>query len=684
MGETLAEKEAQLEEKIPWKIVIPFAIIFPAIATFVGGMLPGVHAFWSDFAGNTTGGLTFTPGPFFVVVLTYLIFQMVPTLRKKIPERTLALLFASASISSILSSFRIWSSMETFYHARVDNPEIRGKYVPIYWFPSKEEVERSFYPNLPLSSEWYLPMTFSWMLLPILMNLYLLMWMLLLRRQWIEVERLIFPYATPVTYLIKYHYATNASERRRFSPRTLMLIFLALGVLYNLPPMLAFTFPWVPDIYGWGTWPHTFWVPGCRIIASDPSFAAITSKVAGLWAMNENLVWAALIFFAPSNTLLTSLVIWFIILIATQIAATLGYYPGWETAGWRGFQYGPPLFTGAVSMGLIVGIVLWWAIFNRKYLATTIRLALGRATEEEKRWESEEPMSYRKIYLSIIILFILLWVVMGVGSDLWRTAPLLLIFTAINLVALARVHAFAPFYLGATGGFSYTHGFTKWITPLLGYPEPMTEEAKTTEYLFTHNWLARPITGEEGGFPFFGSVLYTGPAFRMARDANIHSKSMFKVIVISIVLGIIIGTTVAVLMWNGYGLMSLPVNKEWDKLSTGDIAEMNASPHPIVWWQYGVIGIILMGVVYYMHSRYLWFWIDPAGLIIGFSNYFDERITFLPVLIAWVIKYIIFKIGGTKLYEEVGVPCALGFISGYAVMAMINNAMAVLKFFFPY
>jgi len=682
---TAIEKETAIEERVPWKIILPFTIVFTAIATFVGGMLPGVHAFWTDFAGNTTGGLTFTPGPFFVIVLTYFLFMAIPELRKKVPERVLVYLFASAGITAILSSFRIWSSMETFYHARVDNPIVRGQYVPALWFPSKAEIEKSFYPNMPFSSEWYAPMTFSWMLLPILLNVYLLMWTTLLRRQWVDVERLTFPYATPVTYLIKYHYGTSITgEKRRFSPRTLMLVFFVLGILYNLPPMLSFTFTWFPDLYRWATWPYTFWVPGCEIVASDPAFTAITSRVAGFWAMNVNLVWAALIFFSPASTLLTTMVIWFIILVATQIAATLGYYPGWETAGWRGFQYGPPLFTGAISMGLVIGIVLWWALFNRKYLGTTVRLAMGQSTSEEKVWESEEPMSYRKMYLSIVALFILLYIVMGAGSELWRTAPLLIIFTTINMIALSRVHAFAPFYLGATGGYSFTHGETKWMTPLLGYPEPMTEDAKTTEYLFTHNWLARPMTGEEGGFPFFGSVFYQGPAYKMAKDANIHSKNMFKVILVSIVVALIVGTVVAVFMWNGYGLMSLPVNKEWDKLSTGDVPEMNSSPGPSVWWEYGIFGIVLMGVTYYMHSRFLWFWLDPAGLIIGFSNYFDERITFLPVLIAWVAKYIIFKIGGTKLYEDVGVPCGIGFLSGFAALAMLNNIAAVLKFYIPY
>jgi len=212
----------------------------------------------------------------------------------------------------------------------------------------------------------------------------------------------------------------------------------------------------------------------------------------------------------------------------------------------------------------------------------------------------------------------------------------------------------------------------------------MTQEAKTTEWLFANNWLARPITGEEGGFPFFGSVFYQGPGYKMARDADIHSKNMFKVLLVSIIVALVVGTSFAVLMWNNYGLMSLPVNKEWDKLSCGDVDVINSSQPPASLAGYGFLGILLMGFVYYMHSRFLWFWFDPVGLLIGFSSNFDVRITFLPVIIAWVAKYLIFKIGGTKLYEDVGVPCAVGFLSGFAVLAMINNVAAVTKFYFPY
>lgn len=679
------EKKELAEERVPWKIILPVTVIFTVIATFVGGMLPGVHAFWSDFAGMTTGAITFTPGPFFVMVLTYFIFMAMPELRKRVPEKTLVYIFASLSVAAILSSFRIWSSMETFYHAKVDNPVVRGQYIPSIWFPSKEEIERSFYPNMPFSSEWYAPMVFSWMLLPILLNVYLLMWTTLLRRQWIEVERLTFPYATPVTYLIKYHYAASAAaEKRRFSVKTLVLVFFVIGILYDLPPMLAFTFPWIPDIYGWATWPYQFWVPGSEVISADPRFAAITSKITGLMAMNVNLVYAAVSFFAPASVLLTSLVTWFILLIATQVVGTLGYFPGWETQGWREFHQGPPLSAGAISMGLMIGIVIWWAVFNRKYLGATIRLAMGQGTEEERRWESGEPMSYRNMYLSTVALFILLWIVMGAGSDLWKAAPILLIFTTINMIALSRVHAFAPFYLASFEASGPTTGETVLMDSLLGYPLPMTQEAKTTEWLFANNWLARPITGEEGGFNFFGSVFYQGPGYRMARDADIHSKNMFKVLLVSMIVAIIMGTIVAVLMWNNYGLMSLPVNKEWDKLSCGDVDVINSAQPPANWAGYGFVGILLMGFVYYMHSRFLWFWFDPVGLVIGFSSNFDVRITFLPVIIAWVAKYLVFKIGGTKLYEDVGVPCAVGFLSGFTVLAMLNNAAATLKFYFPY
>jgi len=55
-----------------------------------------------------------------------------------------------------------------------------------------------------------------------------------------------------------------------------------------------------------------------------------------------------------------------------------------------------------------------------------------------------------------------------------------------------------------------------------------------------------------------------------------------------------------------------------------------------------------------------------------------------PFLAAWILKTITLKIGGSKLYEEVGVPVAAGFVVGYMIALIFGGAIGVLRFFIPY
>lgn len=51
---------------------------------------------------------------------------------------------------------------------------------------------------------------------------------------------------------------------------------------------------------------------------------------------------------------------------------------------------------------------------------------------------------------------------------------------------------------------------------------------------------------------------------------------------------------------------------------------------------------------------------------------------------AWALKVLTLRIGGSKAYEEYGVPIVVGFIAGFALIALIGGAALVWMFFFPY
>jgi hypothetical protein len=112
--------------------------------------------------------------------------------------------------------------------------------------------------------------------------------------------------------------------------------------------------------------------------------------------------------------------------------------------------------------------------------------------------------------------------------------------------------------------------------------------------------------------------------------------------------------------------------------------EWNIKPGTEPLAPYVIAGFLIVAAIEFLHSRFVWFPFNAIGFIMGtgimgtFYGYWG------PFLIAWVLKTITLRIGGSKLYESVGVPIAGGFIAGYMVALIIGGTLGVFRFFVPF
>jgi hypothetical protein len=67
--------------------------------------------------------------------------------------------------------------------------------------------------------------------------------------------------------------------------------------------------------------------------------------------------------------------------------------------------------------------------------------------------------------------------------------------------------------------------------------------------------------------------------------------------------------------------------------------------------------------------------IGYSSLLAGFWSAF---------LVAWIIKTITLRVGGSKLYETMGIPTAAGIVAGSMIAVLIGGIIGVWKFFFPF
>ncbi|MEM2303429.1 MAG: DUF6784 domain-containing protein [Candidatus Bathyarchaeia archaeon] len=95
-------------------------------------------------------------------------------------------------------------------------------------------------------------------------------------------------------------------------------------------------------------------------------------------------------------------------------------------------------------------------------------------------------------------------------------------------------------------------------------------------------------------------------------------------------------------------------------------------------------GVLLAGALTYLHAKFLWFPLDPIGFLIITDGHALIEGLWTTVTVAWIVKLIVLRIGGSKFYEEVGVPVAIGFIVGAVLVSFIGGLLMVIRFFIPF
>jgi len=51
---------------------------------------------------------------------------------------------------------------------------------------------------------------------------------------------------------------------------------------------------------------------------------------------------------------------------------------------------------------------------------------------------------------------------------------------------------------------------------------------------------------------------------------------------------------------------------------------------------------------------------------------------------AWIAKTIVLRVGGSRLYQEYGIPAVGGYVAGYVPSALLGVILGVTKFFTPF
>jgi hypothetical protein len=396
-------------------------------------------------------------------------------------------------------------------------------------------------------------------------------------------------------------------------------------------------------------------------------------------------LYIAIAYLAPLTILFNMWFWWIVLAVLTQVAYAIGYYTAVPSTGGCGRIYGCPAgsiefqqpFVWQVfeSMGMQIGIVLGYIIVNRTYMVETIRSALGSQTRL-KEIEKDEPLRYRYSWTLCIATMILLTVSFMASGMTFAPALVTIFVTIFYGFCWARTWGLSGFW--ASSGFYTGPGFYRWLWPT--DPTPMTQD-----WFLSMGFAVLPATN----VPYAGwqhSLMSTMASSRLASLTKTSQKNVFKIsIVVSLITPII--AMLSWLSWTyAFGLTRSPQFHGDYRDLVREIQPSFISPMPAIgiWWPQMMSGVVTAIALSYLHARFIWFPFEPIGMLVGISSWNMQQGLWQTGGIAWILKSLTLRIGGSKAYEEHGQLVAVGFIVGYALALLVIGLLGIYRFFFPF
>ena len=682
----------EVKFKIPWIPLIAYTIVMAVIIRFLSFFVgPNTYSWVLDHIIGVQYDGGWVQGGFLPQIILWLAVLATPALAKKFNNQLLTLLYAATVMCAVTCGYvGIYNVMTVYMSCRTASPE-RSQYIPNWWMPPKDDALPALLGGASVPWGSWIPTFVTWIFVPIICYFMFTSLMIIVRRQWIEVEDLPYPHAR-MAYEIQ-SYVVNFEDPETKAKIKVALIGFVVMFLFALPYIIIPLFPQFPDPYGFTKW-HRFhfgWY-------DTKKFARwLYDSVHGLRRLFLHPIYIVIGYFAPLTTLNTVVFAFLFRLFVPNILVTMGYPSAWH--GHDIMRRWPFNFAALVHGGMLPGMLLFWLFVNRRYIINTLRAAFGKAPPEFKEMEKEEPMSYRMAYITFIVTFLLMIAfVMPLVTRL--DIALVVVGGALLVDGFIRMRLYA--YTGIYNGFcSWEREGTIFWGPF--YLDPSTNNYYPnypTRYLPDAGWavwggtlcdrgFAGSYANNQGWVQGWGAFM--GDIFRMAYLTKTPIKAVFQVSTVAMILSTFISVPMIIWAWYTWGVKALPARMEGCQLHLVLSRDWPASMGPInpalggfwigVPWM--VAGYILGILISFAQTRFVWFPFDVFGFYISWNTPGAKYGIDFLFTIAWILKVLTIKLGGTRAYERYGVPFAAGAMAGWVVHILIHELACTYRFFAP-
>lgn len=219
------------------------------------------------------------------------------------------------------------------------------------------------------------------------------------------------------------------------------------------------------------------------------------------------------------------------------------------------------------------------------------------------------------------------------------------------------------------------------------YPKP--PDSMTTDYVMSAYY---SLAGLDNSYLSNGSIFTGFSSYKMASLTKASNSSVLKVMLAATV--IVPLTTILTVIWLSYtfGGSTLPGSGSWfgsgpqnnTLFDTINPERWTSKPSKEPVAPYVLLGFVIVAILDFLHARFIWFPLSAIGFVVGMSRLSIKWGYWGPFLVAWVLKLITLRFGGSKLYERIGVPISGGFVTGYVLAIILGGTMGVIRYFIPF
>ncbi|MCG9129315.1 hypothetical protein JT359_17140 [Candidatus Poribacteria bacterium] len=620
-------------------------------AIIVGLILVVVNAYWVGIASELWYAVYTLVSPFSNAVFTLVVLLILNIALRKFSPRIaftpaeLLLIYIMVTMVSTISGHAMMAILmgtlaHPFWFATPENEwaQLFLHHIPEWltvhdaeWLAGYYEGESSLYFQEHLRI-WIKPVLI-WSSFIFLLYGSLLCLGLMLRKQWMEREKLSFPLTQLPLQMV--------TNRKFFLSRALWIGF-GIAALLRVMGGLHDLFPVIP------TFPTSFRLD--RYITERPWNAI------GYVSMSFNLAIVGLTYFMPLDLAFST---WFFFWL-TRAERVLASSLGLTNIG--------KLYLNERASGAWVGIAVLTIWMGRRHFIRFFKHLIGI----EQGDDATEPFSYRTTailtVLSIVGVFVFCYLA---GMSLWVIAVFYLLFVAFA-IAIGRVRAeLGPPYHEVIGINPRGMMVNMFGTRNLG-----ASNLTIMTFLYAFNRCNR-------SHPMPNQV----ESLRIGDRGGIPGKTLLLCMALAIGIGAVATFWTYLQVGYQYGVLARCEGHVghfgWESFNPLQSwlqypKEVN---YPAITFMSG--GFLFVFLLHFLRTHLMWWTLHPSGYVLSGASWGGLIYFWFPVMVSWLIKFMILKFSGWQAYRR-AIPFFLGLVLGdFVPRSVLSLISFVMNLYMP-